>query len=719
MHVSHGKSFEMRLKILSKESKSVPDGYGKELNPPQEPLQKGSRQTTSAIITLFPVLILLLISFVVYFNALHGDFVYDDKFQIVNNPWIRSVENMPVIFSKSVSSFQPGDIVSNYYRPLMHVVYMLNYHLFGLKPWGFHLVNILFHCGASILVFLVIRMLLTGYGNSAYSGHLSPPLIAAALFATHPIHTEAVTWIAGLPDVAFTFFYLFSFYLYARSRAILSANYLFSVLCFAIAALFKEPALTLPLLLFAYDYMFRERKKVPLTDDVKKYVPYLIIGAGYVALRIQALGGFAPKNRRVVLSAYQDVINIFPLFARYLEKLLLPVNLNAFYVFHPIASLFELRGVLSLAVTVVFVVLLPVVFRKNRTALMAFLFVIVPLLPVLYIPALGENAFTDRYLYLPSVGYMLLLAIFLSWVREKMPRAVSSITIVFIVIGGLYSIGTIARNNVWKDSFSLWTDTVKKSPDSEIAHNYLGIVYRSQGKLDKAIAEYQTALQLNPTYAEPHYNLGNAYLSKGQPDRAIAKYQTALRLKPGFANAYLNLGNAYEELGLLGKAIAEYQTALQLNPDDAGSHYNLGNAYKSQGKLDRAITEYRTALRLNPSYAEAYYNLGNTYLSQGQLDKANAEYRAALRLRPDYVEVYTGLGVVYGAQGQFDKAISEFQIALRLKPGYAVAHYNLGNAYESQGRIDMAITEFQTALRLNPDYFKARQRLNNLVSRRH
>jgi tetratricopeptide (TPR) repeat protein len=594
-----GKKFQLTKPLEEKEGSK----------PLAEVLIKMQLQKTGSTAKFIPILILLLVSFSVYFNALFGNFVYDDKLQIVNNPWITDVRNIPAIFSRSVGGFNP-EMVSNYYRPLMHVAFMLSYHLFGLQPWGFHLVNILFHCGVSVLVFLVIRRVLTEQKASESPALFSPPFIAAMLFASHPIHTEAIAWISALPDVAFTFFYLLSFYLYVRSKAIRSFSYLFSVVCFAAAAFFKEPALTLPVLLLAYDYIFR-KEPTRFLYYVKRYTPFLAIGLGYLALRIYALGAFAPVQSRLNLSAYQYAINVFPLFMQYLEKLLVPLNLNAFYVFHPITSLLELKGALSLIATGVLVLLFPVALKKNRVAFLGLLFVTVPLLPALYIPALGESTFADRYLYLPSVGFAILLVIFLSWVRNKRPRAAGAITILFILMWGLYTAGTINRNNVWKDSLELWTDTVDKSPDSAIAHNNLGDAYASRGRWDRAIAEYQRALQLKPDYAEANYNLGFIFASRGDWDRAIAEYQQALRLKPDYAEAYNELGFVFASQGDWDRAIAEYQQALRLNPDYAEAHYNLGFVFSSQGQWDRAMAEYQAALRLKPDFYEARRRLND------------------------------------------------------------------------------------------------------------
>jgi len=541
--------------------------HEKELDPSQKSPSKVGSQKTTSIMKFIPIMILLLVSFAVYFNALFGDFVYDDKEQVVNNPWIRDIGNIPTIFSRSVWSFQPGLSTWNYYRPLMHIVYMLNYHVFGLKPWGFHLVNILFHCGVSALVFLIIRGFLTEHRVTTSSVYLSPPFMAAMLFASHPIHTEAVTWVAGLPDVAFTFFYLLSFYLYILFREGAKTGYLFSILSFSVATLFKEPALTLPIMLIAYDYQMKKFDETLLVG-IKRYIPYIVVSGIYLLVRYHALGSFAPLESYTDLSTYQFIINVFPLFREYLTSLLWPFNLNFWHTFHPISTLIEANGMISIVVTVIFIFLVALAaYKKKKIYFVGLLLLIIPLLPAFYIKGISGKPYAERYLYLPSVGYVLLLAILLSWAKDKLPRAAKSVTIVFIAIVGLYTVGTINRNKVWKDNFYFWSDTVKKSPDNAIAHNELALAYVTQGQLDRAIAELQTILRLMPDNANAHISLGNVYVAQGQLDRGIAEFQEALRLKPNSAIAHKNLARAYASQGQLDRAIAEFQTALRLKPD--------------------------------------------------------------------------------------------------------------------------------------------------------
>ena len=687
------------------------------LNPSQKSASKVDLQKTASVIMFFPIITLLLVSLAVYLNTLSANFVYDDILQIVNNPWITDIRNIPTIFSESVWSFKRLSI-SNYYRPMMHIVYMLNYHLFGLKPWGFHLVNILFHCGASILVFLLIRRLLTAQGSAKSSVYLSPPFIAAILFAVHPIHTEAVSWIAGLPDVAFTFFYLLSLYLYILFREGVKSGYLLSILSFSMATLFKEPAITLPIMLVAYDYLVKKSDGT-IIAAIKRYIPYAVVSGVYLLVRYFALRSLVPSSSYSSLSTYQLIINVFPLFREYLTGLLWPFDLNFWHIFQPISSLFEAQGVIAVVVTAIFLVVAMAAYRKNRLLFFSLLFVVVPLAPVFYIKAINGKPFAERYLYLPSVGYVLLLAIFLSWGKEKLPRVAKSITIVFIVIVGLYAVGTITRNNVWKDDLNLWADTVMKSPDSAAVHNELGNVYVSRGLLDKAVAELQIALRLSPNTAPVHYSLANVYASQGQLDKAAAEYQSAIQLKPNFADAHNNLATMYVSQGLMDKAVAEFQTALRLNPDYAEAHDNLGGVYVTQGLLDKAEGEFQAALRLNPDYAKSHNNLATVYASQGLMDKAIIEYQSATRLKPDLVEAHYNLGNAYSSKGLFDMAIEQYQITLRLRPKLAQAHNKIGFAYASQGLLDRAIAEYQTALQLKPDFHEASQRLNDIESRRH
>lgn len=248
---------------------------------------------------------------------------------------------------------------------------------------------------------------------------------------------------------------------------------------------------------------------------------------------------------------------------QYLEKLIFPINLNVFYVFHPIKSILEVRGILSLVTTLGFITLLFAAAKKDKIFFFSLFMIAAPLLPVFYIRGLGVNPFTERYLYLPSVGFVIVVALLLDRVRRNKPfRNVSFVA--FLLVVGLYSMGTLNRNAVWKDNYALFSDTVKKSPDGATPHYNLANAYHDKGLIDKAIEHYKTALALNPDHVEARDNLGSSYLEKGLINEAIEQYLAVLKLRPDLAEAHYNLGLAYIKKGLKSDAIGEFKQALHI-----------------------------------------------------------------------------------------------------------------------------------------------------------
>ena len=423
-----------------------------------------------------------------------------------------------------------------------------------------------------------------------------------------------------------------------------------SAIFFFLATLCKETALTLPLLLLVYDYSLKSNSvhgsRFTVHGNIKRYFPYLIVSIIYFILRTYAIGGFAPKKVHVQLSNYEYFINIFPIFTQYLEKLILPINMNAFYVFHPISSLFEWKGIITFILTLAFIFLV-YFFRRHKVVFLSLLLIVIPLLPVLYIPVLGENTFADRYLYLPSIGFVILIStaipalcnsarVYQLKVLRRQPANFIVISIL-VILTGLYSIGTIKRNYIWRNNYSLWTDTVKKSPDGYIPHDSLGNVYAEQQRFEDAIKEYTIAIKLKPDSPEAYNSLGLVYYEQQRFEDAIKEYMIAIKLKPDSAEAHNNLGLVYFEQQRFEDAIKEYMIVIKLKPNSPATHYNIGNVYSTLSKFDEAIKEYMIALRLKADYAEAHHNLGVTYLKKGLSQKAEEEFKTALQLRPDFI----------------------------------------------------------------------------------
>ena len=567
------------------------------------------------------------VAFAVYSNALSNGFVYDDLQTVLNNPWIRDIRNIPEVFSSNLWGFK-GE-ASNYYRPLSSVFAMLLFKLCGTAPFGYHLLSVLSHAGVSVLVLLISSRLIPGRSGSDPVSFSSPAFIAALLFAAHPIHTEAVAWSGAFTELSFALFYLLSFYFYVRYAEGYKKGLLFSAVFFLASALCKETALTLPALIIAYDYIFREGEGDNVAR-VKRYSPYIAVAGIYLTARFLVLGGFAPVEQHAELTIYRQLINIPPLFAEYLEKLILPVDLSVFHVFHPIKSFGEMGGIISLLCSAAFVSLAFAVRKKDKVVLFGLFLLLVPLLPAFYLQGLSDNVFAERYLYLPSFGFVLLVSSLTERISNKRARSIVALMLAAVLC--VYSFGTIKRNAVWKDDYTLWSDAVKKSPDSYVAYDSLGAAFFRRGRPDEAVKCFGTALKLKPDDAMAHYDLGDVYAGTGLTDPAIEQFQAAIRSRPDYVNAHDALGVAFGSKGLVAEAVRQFEIAASLRGNDPVLHYKLGTAYGQSGMLDKAVEQLRIAVKLNPGYAEAHYNLGVVYSKEGEKSKALAQFAAASSL---------------------------------------------------------------------------------------
>jgi tetratricopeptide (TPR) repeat protein len=630
------------------------------------------------------------VAFAVYFNTLGNGFVYDDNGQVLRNPWIRSAGHLPEIFYKNVWSFQASTSLSNYYRPMMHVINMASYHVFGLAAWGFHLVNVLFHAGNSVLVFLLAARLPWGSSNAKtasappgsrwIAGPLFPAFVAALLFAAHPIHTEAVAWIGAVTDLSLAFFFLLSFYFHLECGE--RENYAFravSVISFAVSLLCKEPAATLPFLLIAFDSAVPLGNR-PWKDRLKKYLPYFAILGLYFIARTYVLRELAPVKTHGQLGAYGYVVNVFPIFAGYLGKLLLPWNLNAFHVFHPIASLMEPQGIAGLLVAIACIAAAIFLHGKNPPAFIGLVLIAVPLLPALYLPALGEAVFAERYLYLPSAGFVILLGGTFHRLRERAPRHGTAVVLAALCLVLSYSVMAAKRNPVWKDDLTLFADTVKKSPDGELPNGMLGVALMGAGRFDEAIEQFHRTLKINPASAHAHYNLGLTLLKKDRPAEAIPEFEKAIALSPKDPDARRYLANSYAQLGKTDKAIEQLRIILSSTAELRETYLDLGVALRRQGRTEEAIESYRKALAIDAGYAEAHFNLGNVFADSGKNPEAIKHYREAVKLQPGNAYFRNMLGISYGQTGSYDDARKEFEEAVRLDPSEPAYRRNLDRA---------------------------------------
>jgi Flp pilus assembly protein TadD len=629
----------------------------------------------SRLVRALPIAALVACATLPYLNILFNGFVYDDDTQVLKNPYVRSLEYLKEIFTTNVWSFKGATSVTNYYRPMMTLGYLLTYKLFGMRAYGFHLVSLLLHALVVCLVFVLAERL-TGDRVGAF--------VAGALFALHPIHTESVDWIAAVTDLEVTFFYLLTFGIFLavarpggrRSEALLAAM----GGTFLLALLSKEQAMTLPALTTVYEHFYRaDRSETSPSQKLARYGVLWLVGVPYVLFRIHFFGALAPLENYPQLTLQPIVLSAIALIGQYVGKLLWPVRLCAFYVFHPSQSFFDLRVVVGLLVLLALAALFLVCWRSRDLNVRFLSFGIVwffaLLAPVLNAHWVGVNVFTERYLYLPSVGVAWLVGSGASklWSRTApRPAQRRALVLVGVVVGGLFAARIVIRNSDWNNDIVFFNRTLDQSPQAYQILNDLGTVYWDQGAVDNAESAWKRSLAINPHNPVVLNNLGMVAGKKKQYAEAVKFFQRAMELKPNSLDPYLNLGRAYRVMGLAGPAEAELRKALALSPLDYRVRNELGQLLLPEGRTDEAEDQFRASIHSQPN-ALAYDFLGMLDIHRSAMQAAERDFRAALSLDESDSNAHFGLGYIYKAAGRQAEALGQYQAGLVGDPTNAQA----------------------------------------------
>ena len=537
------------------------------------------------------VVLIVLLGFGLYANSINGKFIWDDRYLIKENIYIKNPADMPKLLTKNIG--MGAGLKSASYRPLQMLTYAANYRLHGLDARGYHFTNILFHILAALALYFFLGAI---FNNRNLS------LIAALLFVSHPIHTEAVSYISGRADPMALFFMLLAF----------TGPIFFYVL----ALLSRESALILPVLILLYHYAFG--KKI----ERRSFLPVIIISAMYIALRVFVIRTNLPGDT-CDTTVFQRMPGFFVAITEYFRLLLWPFGLHMEYG-DRIFSMAEPKALLGICITVF---LLGYAFfkrRKNKILFFSVLWFFITILPSSNLYPI--NAYmAEHWLYLPSIGFFLIVA-------NGMTKWRGGLNLLSILLLVFYSSLTIMQNNYWKEPIAFYNKTLEYAPDSFRVHNDLGIEYYELGEKEKAARSYERAIELDPKPARAHNNLGVVYKNLGRLDEALAAFEKAVALDPGLAEAYNNLGVAYDEKGKKDKAVAAYKKAIELDPNPAEAYSNLGNIYASRKQYQEAIVYYEKALIANPHYGNTYNNLANAYKDTGNYNKAIELYEKALEL---------------------------------------------------------------------------------------
>jgi Flp pilus assembly protein TadD len=556
--------------------------------------------------------LLALVTIAVYWPALSHDFVnYDDPSYVTSNVHVQTGltwDNLRWAFCHPV--------VGNWH-PLTMLSLMFDCQVYGLKPWGHHLTNVLLHGANTAMVFLLLRGL---------TGAVWRSLMVAALFGLHPLHVESVAWVAERKDVLSTLFGLLCLMAYARfaveskvhgprsKHEIAARGYYWAALIFFALGLMSKPMLvTLPFVLLLLDYWPLNRIRSSefgtrnFTSLLLEKTPFFALAAvmSVVTYAVQQHTGMMHSLENVPLGARTG--NALISYCRYLGKLFWPTDLAVFYPYPtdwPSFQVLLAGGLIAGISTFVFFQ------RTPRPCLLTgWLWFCGTLVPVIGLVQVGGQAMADRYSYIPSLG-LFILAVWGAYELAQPGRHHE------LVLGGAGCVAIILcmgltrqQLGYWQNSETLYRHALAVTKNNYLAHHNLGIALFKQSRVDEAISQYREALRLKPDYAEAHYDLGSALAVNDQTDAAIVEFQKAIQLEPDYAPARVNLGTALGREGQTDEAIGQYREALRLQPDNAELYYDLGTALGMNGRIDEAIVQFQEALRLQPDYAAARHNL--------------------------------------------------------------------------------------------------------------
>jgi tetratricopeptide (TPR) repeat protein len=596
----------------------------------------------SPYMVLIPSALALLTSI----NTLWNGFAADDLQQVVNNPSIKKLSNIPLVFTTSVWSFATNDIIfaiDSYYRPMFNLLFTINYSLVGNHEWGWHLINTLIHSAVAYLMFLVVAAVTTRQWVA---------VTAASLFAVHPAHAESIAWVSGITDPLMALFILPAFLCYWHFRQTGRMRFLVAMLLlYLVGLLCKETAVALPLLV-AFCELALPCRRAGLRTRIWRIATlaglFIVPTALYFLMRVMALNGvFFGSGPRNPLKA---VLATMPLaIAKYLKLSLIPYGYSYQHYTQMVISWSGLRFLGPLLLIAGLSAAL--VWLKSPELAFAAVWFLLYLAPALAAMKQFEVEYMvqERYLYLPSMGFCLALALFLEWISKHGAIGLASAKVLFMSLIVVFGTALVMQNRVWNDSVSLIRNCVAVEPWSAASHSTLATNLFAAGLQREAEIEANKAVGLNPLYAGGHLALSYIDSSTGRLDKAINDLEYGVQVAdaaPGsdqvntykLATMLLNLGFLYERRKEPAPAERTLLRSLQIWPRPVG-WYNVGQFYLDQGDYTAARDLFEKVLANVPKRSAAIHlKLGVVYEKLGDVSRARSEYQLYVDLSPDGTE---------------------------------------------------------------------------------
>ena len=676
-----------------------------------------------------PYLMIALVTFLIYSNALWNGYAIDDTLVLTENRFTKKgIDGVKDIFTNDAFVGFFGErgsklVSGGRYRPLsiatLAVEYEISRKVKGdqravinddniiigesdtyLAPMASHFINIVLFAICCLLLYQILQSIIP----SKKPFYLTLSFLATLLFAAHPIHTEAVTNIKGRDEVMgllFSLITLFTSLKYIKEEKLYLL--LLGSASFVLGMLSKENTITffaiIPLTLYFFTAAKIKDYAVILISLIVPIAIYLWMRTSYTQVGIaddspEILNNpFAYTNGSFELK-YATVIYTFWL---YIKLLLFPINLTHDYYFNqiPYVKFSDVKFIFSLLVNGALVVYALIQFRKKTIPSYAILFYFITFSIVSNLVFTVGILMNERFMFFSSIGFSILISYSLLELAKRLKWTSNVILYVFVAITSLYSIKTFSRNFAWKDNLTLFMTDVEVSTESAKIHTSCGgdltkmaeretDTLKAKELLKKSVYHLNRAIEIYPTHSNAWLLLGNAvYKLNKDPYEAIAAYEKAKAYRVGgYYDAYYNIGCVQVENGMPEQSIPNFLAALEMKPDVFECKFNLAEAYAKIGKFDSAIYWYTEVTKQRPNEASPYYKIGTVYGKQlGNLDQAIAYISKAKDLAPNVELYYEDLAVAYGLKGNVDEAIATSLQCLKINPRYSPSINNLIVSY--------------------------------------
>ena len=549
-------------------------------------------------------LALLFVTAAVYWPITNYPFILlDDEQYVTANPHVTT----GLSHTNLVWAFTTGEQAN--WHPLTWISHQMDCRMFGLNAGGHHFVNLLFHVANTLLLLLFLR---------SATGMLWRPALVAAFFAWHPLHVESVAWVSERKDMLSTFFWLLTLLAWlgyaSKPTAAMTGReqngrriaYVLALAFFVCGLMSKPMVVTLPFVLLLMDLWplgrigFDGSKPVKWAWLILEKIPFFILAAAgsVVTYMVQASGGAVWET-----SLGGRLANAAVAYARYIGKIFWPSKLAIIYspANHWSPAIVVGAVVLLVLCTGIFLACM----RRRPYLLVGWLWFLGTLVPTIGIIQVGAQSMADRYTYIPSIGFFIMLV--WGWTDLVGTRpAGKNVSLVIAVMAAIACLmATSVQIMYWFNDTSLFVRAVEVSPDSYVAANCLGKTFEKAGHKSQALAMYRKAVELEPHFPQSQFNYAMSLFANGQSDEAVTHLEVAAHLERGDAGIQHDLGLIFIKHNSFINAFNCFSNVLVLQPNSAEGHFNMACTLANLGQFAPAATEFREALKLQPDYPQA------------------------------------------------------------------------------------------------------------------